>query len=111
MYSGARRREPDEGLITFFWYAGVNRLRTPVLLFDAAGLSFFAVAGTQKTVEFGLSPVASALLGMSTGIGGGVMRDVLLSEIPQVAENQHSCHQGPILSAEAAGRNTARNAD
>jgi uncharacterized membrane protein YeiH len=72
------------GLITFFWYAGVNRLRTPVLLFDAAGLSFFAVAGTQKAVEFGLSPVASALLGMLTGIGGGMMRDVLLSEIPQV---------------------------
>ncbi len=42
------------GLITFFWYAGVNRLRTPVPLFDAAGLSFFAVAGTQKAVEFGL---------------------------------------------------------
>ena len=72
------------GLITFFWYAGVNRLRTPVLLFDAAGLSFFAVAGTQKALEFGLSPVASALLGMLTSIGGGMMRDVLLSEIPQV---------------------------
>ena len=72
------------GLITFFWYAGVNRLRTPVLLFDAAGLSFFAVAGTQKALEFGLSPVASALLGMLTGIGGGMMRDLLLSEIPQV---------------------------
>ena len=72
------------GLITFFWYAGVDRLRTPVLLFDAAGLSFFAVAGTQKAIEFGLSPVASALLGMLTSIGGGMARDVLLSEIPQV---------------------------
>ena len=60
------------GLITFFWYAGVDRLRSPVLLFDAAGLSF------------GLSPVMSALLGMLTGIGGGMMRNVLLAEIPQV---------------------------
>lgn len=72
------------GLITFFWYAGVDRLRAPVLLFDAAGLSFFAVAGAQKAIEFGLSPLMSALLGMLTGIGGGMMRDVLLSEIPQV---------------------------
>ena len=72
------------GLITFFWYAGVDRLRSPVLLFDAAGLSFFAVAGAQKAIEFGLSPVMSALLGMLTGIGGGMMRDVLLAEIPQV---------------------------
>jgi uncharacterized membrane protein YeiH len=72
------------GLITFFWYAGVNRLRLPVLMFDAAGLAFFAVAGAQKATVFGLNPVASALLGMLTGIGGGMMRDVLLTEIPQV---------------------------
>lgn len=72
------------GIITFFWYAGVDRLRSPVLLFDAAGLSFFAIAGAQKAIEFGLSPVMSALLGMLTGIGGGMTRDVLLAEIPQV---------------------------
>jgi uncharacterized membrane protein YeiH len=72
------------GLITFFSYAGVGRLHTPVLLFDAVGLSFFAVAGAEKALEFGLSPVMSALLGMLTGIGGGMMRDVLLTEVPQV---------------------------
>ncbi len=72
------------GLITFFSYAGIDRLRSPVLLFDAVGLSFFAVVGAQKAIEFGLSPVMSALLGMLTGIGGGMTRDVLLKEIPQV---------------------------
>jgi uncharacterized membrane protein YeiH len=72
------------GLITFFSYAGLDKLRTPVLMFDAAGLSFFAVAGAEKAIEFGLSPVMSALLGMLTGIGGGIMRDVLLAEIPHV---------------------------
>lgn len=72
------------GLVTFFWYAGVDRLRTPVLLFDAAGLSLFAVAGAQKAIDFGLNPVMAALLGMLTGIGGGMARDVLLTEIPQV---------------------------
>jgi uncharacterized membrane protein YeiH len=72
------------GLITFFSYAGVDRLRSRVLLFDAVGLSFFAVAGAQKAIQFGLSPVMSALLGMLTGIGGGMTRDVLLAEIPQV---------------------------
>jgi uncharacterized membrane protein YeiH len=72
------------GFITFFWYAGVDKLRSPVLLFDAVGLSFFAVAGAQKAIAFGLSPVMSALLGMLTGIGGGITRDVLLAEVPQV---------------------------
>lgn len=72
------------GFITFFWYAGVDRLRSPVLLFDAVGLAFFAVAGAQKAITFGLGPVMSALLGMLTGIGGGMTRDILLTEIPQV---------------------------
>jgi len=72
------------GLITLFLYAGVHRLRNPVLLFDAVGLAFFAVAGAQKAITFGLSPVMAALLGMLTGIGGGMMRDILLREIPQV---------------------------
>jgi uncharacterized membrane protein YeiH len=72
------------GLITFFSYRGVDRLRSPVLLFDAVGLAFFAVAGAQKAIAFGLSPVMAALLGMLTGIGGGMTRDVLLTEIPQV---------------------------
>ncbi|MDF2096023.1 trimeric intracellular cation channel family protein [Aquibaculum arenosum] len=72
------------GLITFFSYSGVKRLRSPVLLFDAVGLSVFAVAGAGKAIEFGLNPVMAALLGMVTGIGGGMMRDLLLMEIPQV---------------------------
>lgn len=72
------------GLIAFFSYAGVKKLKTPVLLFDAVGLAFFAVAGARKAITFGLSPIMSALLGTLTGIGGGMMRDVLLTEIPQV---------------------------
>jgi uncharacterized membrane protein YeiH len=76
------------GMITFFWYAGVDRLRSPVLLFDAAGLSLFAVAGAQKAIEFGLNPVMAALLGMLTGIGGGMTRDVLIAEIPQVLRSE-----------------------
>jgi uncharacterized membrane protein YeiH len=72
------------GTITFFWYSGIEKLGNPVLIFDAAGLAFFAVAGTHKALAFGLNPVMSALLGMLTGIGGGMMRDVLVAEIPTV---------------------------
>ncbi|WP_291390776.1 trimeric intracellular cation channel family protein [Devosia sp.] len=72
------------GLITFFRYPGVARLRSPVLLFDAVGLAFFAVAGAQKALQFGLSPVMAALLGMLTGIGGGMLRDVLVTQVPHV---------------------------
>ena len=53
-------------------------------MFDAAGLALFAVSGAQKALAFGLNPVMAALLGMLTGIGGGMTRDVLLAEIPTV---------------------------
>jgi len=70
--------------VTFVWYPGVQRLRPIVLLLDAAGLALFAVAGTQKALAFSVNPLASALLGMLTGIGGGVVRDLLVNEIPVV---------------------------
>ena len=72
------------GIITFYWFSGIDRLRSPVLVFDGAGLALFAVSGTQKALAFGLNPVMAALLGMLTGIGGGMARDVLLAEIPTV---------------------------
>jgi uncharacterized membrane protein YeiH len=72
------------GLLTFFWSPLVDRLRSPVLVFDAAGLALFAVSGAQKALAHQLNPVAAVLLGMLTGIGGGVLRDVLITEVPTV---------------------------
>lgn len=72
------------GMATFLWFTKVDRIRNAVLLFDAAGLALFAVSGTHKALAFNLHPVAAALLGMLTGIGGGVARDVLVTEIPTV---------------------------
>lgn len=72
------------GLAAFFWSSSIEKLRTPVRMLDAVGLALFAVAGTEKALAFGLNPVMAALLGMLTGIGGGVARDVLLAEIPAV---------------------------
>jgi len=72
------------GFVTFWRPSAIDRLRSPVLLFDAAGLGLFAVSGTQKALTFGLHPVMAALLGVLTGIGGGMTRDVLLAEIPTV---------------------------
>jgi uncharacterized membrane protein YeiH len=72
------------GLVTFRWHAVIERLQHPVRLFDAAGLALFAVAGAHKALAYGLHPVMAALLGMLTGIGGGLLRDVLLARVPIV---------------------------
>jgi uncharacterized membrane protein YeiH len=72
------------GVITFYWSSAVDKLSSPVLVFDAAGLALFAVSGAQKALAFGLNPVMAALLGMLTGVGGGMVRDVVVTEIPAV---------------------------
>lgn len=72
------------GVIAFFWSPQIERLQTPVRMFDAVGLAVFAVAGTHKALEFGLAPAMAAGLGMLTGIGGGMMRDLLLAQVPLV---------------------------
>jgi uncharacterized membrane protein YeiH len=79
------------GLVIFFWFPRSERLRrlnNLVLIFDAAGLAVFAVAGTQKALGYGLNPLMSALLGMLTGIGGGMLRCLLLAEIPTVLRSE-----------------------
>jgi uncharacterized membrane protein YeiH len=72
------------GMITFLWHPRLERLHRPILIFDAAGLALFSVSGAQKALAFGLDPMIAAMLGMLTGIGGGMLRDVLVGEIPTV---------------------------
>lgn len=71
-------------LIVFFQYPLIERLKHPVQLFDAAGLALFAVLGTQKALMFGMNPLAAAMLGVLSGIGGGMVRDIMLAGIPTV---------------------------
>jgi len=72
------------GILTFYRLTVIDRLQSPVQLFDAAGLAIFAVSGAQKALAYGLEPPMAALLGMLTGIGGGMARDIMLTEIPTV---------------------------
>jgi len=72
------------GLLCFFGAPILERFSYPVQLFDAAGLGIFAVSGTQKALQFGIDPVMAGALGVITGIGGGVLRDVLAARAPTV---------------------------
>ncbi|PUA79727.1 trimeric intracellular cation channel family protein [Nocardioides currus] len=72
------------GLLTFVFHPVVGRLEPIVTVFDAFGLSLFCVTGALKAVEYGLGPIPAALMGMVTGIGGGMVRDVLSGRPPDV---------------------------
>jgi uncharacterized membrane protein YeiH len=62
----------------------VERMGRPVGVFDAGGLGLFCVVGSAKALEFGLGVVPAVLLGVTTAVGGGVVRDVLAREVPVV---------------------------
>ena len=76
---------------------GSARLGRPLLVFDAAGLGLFTVAGTEKALEHGLAPVAAACLGVTTAVGGGVLRDVISREVPALVRADSELYAVPAL--------------
>jgi uncharacterized membrane protein YeiH len=76
------------GLATFYFFERIERLRNPVQLFDAIGLGLFAVSGAGKALAFGLGPSGAILLGIFSGIGGGIARDLLVVEVPSVLRRE-----------------------
>jgi len=75
-------------LATIMAYRQVERLTYPVRLFDAMGLGLFAVYGAHKALLFGDNAEVAILLGMTTAIGGGLVRDVLLARVPVVLQKE-----------------------
>jgi uncharacterized membrane protein YeiH len=61
-----------------------ERARQAVELAEAAGLGFACVAGTIDALHHHAGPIEAIMLGALTGIGGGVVRDLLLGEPPVV---------------------------
>lgn len=72
------------GLVAFAAHPAVGRMDRSITVSDAAGLALFCVAGALKAYDAGLSVVAAAVLGLMTGIGGGMIRDVLAGRVPVV---------------------------
>ncbi|KOV89815.1 membrane protein [Nocardia sp. NRRL S-836] len=76
------------GVIVFWFHPQVAKLRRSVLLLDAVGLGLFVTSGTTTALTLGAPPYAACLIGMTTGIGGGAVRDLLLREIPLVLRRE-----------------------
>jgi uncharacterized membrane protein YeiH len=71
--------------VVFSLHAFVTQIPVPVIVvFDAAGLGLFAVAGAAKALDFGINPFIAVLMGGVTGVGGGTLRDIFLARIPLV---------------------------
>lgn len=75
-------------ITAFFLHRFIERFDKPVMWLDALGLGLFAVVGSQKALDYGLSPAAACLIGVLTCVGGGVVRDILVSETPRVLREE-----------------------
>jgi uncharacterized membrane protein YeiH len=73
------------GSASFFFYDTAQRIPSGLLTtLDAAGLALFAVAGTEKALDFKIHPFIATLMGTITGVGGGTIRDMFLNQVPLV---------------------------
>src|SRR5215212_6665564 len=83
------------GLVCYFARPALERIQRSVLVFDAVGLGLFCVTGATKALDFKVGAVSAILLGAITGIGGGMLRDVLLRDVPTIL--RHELYAIPAL--------------
>jgi uncharacterized membrane protein YeiH len=72
------------GFVTFFLHHRVARIGRVIQILDGLGLALFAVTGTFKALEMGTTAMTAVIVGVLTGVGGGVIRDLLSGEVPHL---------------------------
>jgi uncharacterized membrane protein YeiH len=76
------------GIAMYFFHPRLERARRVIAVLDAGALALFSVVGTLKGLELGAGATASVCVGVITGVGGGVLRDLLTGEVPVVLHHR-----------------------
>jgi len=87
------------GTVMYFFHPRLERARRLIVVLDAGALALFTVVGTLKGLEYGATPVAAVLVGVMTGVGGGVLRDLLTAEVPVVLQDRQLYATPALLGA------------
>lgn len=89
------------GLLMYFGHPRLERARRVIVVLDAGALALFAVVGTVKGLEHGTTPLAAVVVGVLTGVGGGILRDLLTGEVPVVLHHRQLYAVPALLGAVA----------
>jgi len=89
------------GLVMYFGHPRLERARRVINVLDAGALALFTVVGTMKGLEYGTTAVAAVVVGVLTGVGGGMLRDLLTGEVPVVLHHRQ-LYAVPALLGSAA---------
>jgi uncharacterized membrane protein YeiH len=71
-------------VLVYFLFSSFQRFTSLLVLFDAGGLALFCITGALKALGAGMHPLAAVLLGVTTAVGGGLLRDITANEVPQL---------------------------
>ena len=71
-------------LFTFVFYRYILKLKQTLFLFDTIGIGVFTIIGVEKALTMGISPPLSMVMGLSTAVVGGVIRDTLCNDVPLI---------------------------
>lgn len=77
-----------------------EKLRTTMFLFDSIGIGLFTIIGLEKTLELNLNPLVALIMGTTSAVFGGVLRDTLVNEIPLIFRKEiyaSACIGGGVL--------------
>ena len=72
------------GILGFFFPASITALPHLLEVVDILSVGLFAAVGADKAIVYQLFPIPIIFMGTITGVGGGMMRDVFLGEVPRI---------------------------
>ena len=75
-------------VVVFFTARRVSSRKTLLIWMDAVGLALFAVLGAQISLAHGVSPLVATIMGIVTGVVGGMIRDVICNEVPLILSRE-----------------------
>ena len=79
----------SSGLAVAVVHPEVDKLKWSMLTIDALAVAMFAVIGTEKSILYGTSGMTAVFMGMFTALAGGLIRDMLLNDVPLVIRDCH----------------------
>ena len=87
-------------LVAIFFKYYIFKFRRTFFVFDTMGIAFYTIVGVQKSLAFGVSPLAAIILGLFSAVMGGVIRDTLINEVPLIFRKEiyaTACLSGAAL--------------
>lgn len=87
-------------ILAALFYSFFMKLRKTFMLFDTLGIALFTIVGVEKALSLGVNPIVAMIMGMFTAIMGGVIRDIMINEIPIVFRKEiyaTACLAGAVV--------------